>query len=141
MAHLSDFLENRLLDHVFRDRQWTKPAAIYVALFTSSPSDAGGGTEVSGGSYARVQHGTWEATQGGTPAAASNGTSGATQNSGTVVFPVPTANWGVVTHIGIFDAASGGNLLFHGPLAAPKTINNGDPAPSFAPGALDITVG
>jgi hypothetical protein len=109
------------------------------------PADAGGGTEVSGGSYARATRGVnsdtaWEATQGGTPATASSGTGGATQNPGAITFPAPTANWGVVTHIGIFDAASGGNLLFHGALTASKTINNLDPAPSFAIGDLDITL-
>lgn len=139
----SNYLENKIIDLVFRNRAFSAPTGVYVALFTAAPSDAGGGTEVSGGSYARVQHGpsdtTWEATQGGTPAAASSGTTGATQNAGTITFPSPTANWGQVTHIGIFDAATSGNLLYHGALAVPKTVNNGDPAPSFAAGALDIT--
>jgi hypothetical protein len=144
MAAMSDYLENKLIDHVFRNRSYTVPSTIYVALFTAAPSDSGGGTEVSGGSYARVQVGpsdsTWESTQGTTTAVASSGTTGATQNGSTITFPTPSANWGTVTHVGIFDASTSGNLLFHGALTASKTVNNGDPAPTFPAGALDITL-
>lgn len=144
MAAMSDYLENKLVDHILRNRSYTVPTTIYVALFTAAPSDAGGGTEVTGGSYARVQVGpsdtAWEATQGGTPAAASSGTGGATQNGSVITFATPTANWGVVTHVGIFDASTAGNLLFHGALTTSKTINNGDAAPTFAAGAFDLTL-
>lgn len=139
----SNYLENKIIDHVFRNRSFTVPTTIYVALYTAAPSDAGGGTEVTGGSYARVQVGpsdtAWEATQGGTPAAASSGTTGATQNAAAITFPAPTANWGSVTHFAILDASTAGNFLYAGALAIPKTVNNGDPAPSFAAGALDVT--
>jgi hypothetical protein len=115
---------------------------LYVALFTSAPSDSTPGTEVLGGSYARVQRNpldaNWEATQGGV-VGASSGSTGATQNFAAITFPAPTANWGVVTHVAIFDAVSGGNMLLHGALTIAKTINNGDAPPSFAAGALDIT--
>lgn len=145
MAAASDYLENKILDLVLRNRSFSPPAALYVALHTASPGDSASPTnEVSGGSYARVQHGpsdtTWEATQGGTPAAASSGTSGASQNAGTITFPAPTANWGTVTHWSLWDAATGGNMLIHGALAASKAVNNGDPAPVFAAGAIDITL-
>lgn len=144
MSAMSDYLENKLIDHIFRNRSFSVPTTIYVALFTAAPSDSGGGTEVSGGSYARVQVGpsdtAWEATQGGTPAAASNGTGGATQNGSAITFPTPSGNWGSVTHFGIFDASTSGNLLMHGALTQAKTVNNGDPAPSFAAGALDVTL-
>lgn len=107
---------------------------LYVALFTAAPSDSGGGTEMSGGSYARAQldpaDANWDA-----PAAGD----GHTQNASSIAFPTPTASWGVATHFGVFDKATGGNLLFHGALTTSKTINNGDPAPSFAIGALDVT--
>lgn len=143
MSAMSDYLENKLIDHILRDQTWTKPSTIYVALFTAAPNDAGGGTEVSGGSYARVQVGpsltAWEQTQGGT-GAASSGTGGLTQNAAEITFPTPSANWGSITHFGIFDASSGGNLLFHGALTDAKTVNNGDPAPKFVAGALDITL-
>lgn len=102
----------------------------YVALFTTAPTDAGGGTEVSGGGYARVATaGVW---------AAASGTS--ISNSAVITFGAPTANWGVVTHVGIYDAATAGNLLGSGALTAAKTINNGDAAPSFAAGALSMTL-
>jgi hypothetical protein len=143
MAAMSDYLENKLIDHLLRSATFSKPTAVYVALFTAAPSDPGGGTEVSGGSYARVavnpSDTNWEATQGGT-SGNSSGTGGATQNAGAVTFPTPTANWGSITHFAIMDASSGGNMLFHGALTTAKTVNNGDPAPSFAAGALDVTL-
>jgi len=145
MAAMSDYLENRLIDHVFRARSFTAPTQVYVGLYTAAPSDSGGGTEVSGGSYARATPGVnsdtaWAATQGGTPAAASSGTGGLTSNPGVLTFPAPTANWGIVTHVGFFDAASGGNLLFHGALTTSKTINNGDAAPTFTANQLTLTL-
>jgi hypothetical protein len=145
MSAMTDYLENRLIDHIFRGRSFAAPTQLWVGLFTAAPSDAGGGTEVTGGSYARATRGVnsdtaWEATQGGTPAAASSGTSGATQNPAAITFPAPTANWGVITHIAIFDAVSGGNMLFQGALTTAKTVNNLDPAPSIAIGDLDLTL-
>lgn len=144
MAQASDYLENKLIDHLFRTATFSKPAALHVALFTAAPSDAGGGTEVSGGSYARVNlaplDANWKATQGGV-SGNSSGTGGATSNASVITFPSPTANWGTVTHFGIFDASSAGNLLVHGALTANRTILNGDPAPSFPIDALVVTVG
>lgn len=138
---MTDFLENKLVDHLFRARSYTAPATIKLSLYTAAPGEAGGGTEVSGGSYAPVSITTsdtaFEATQGGTPAAASSGTGGATQNGSAATFPTPTANWGTVTHVTVDDATD--NPLLYGALTNSKTINNGDPAPSFPAGALDIT--
>lgn len=115
-----------------------------VGLFTAAPSDSGGGTEVTGGSYARGQlnpsFSNWEGTNGEVTDTDSAGTGGATQNAVAITFPTPTANWGTITHFAIFDATSGGNMLFHGALTASKTVNNGDPAPSFQIGALDVTL-
>lgn len=143
MAALSNYLENKLIDWLLRGQAFTPPATVYVALFTAAPSDAGGGTEVSGGSYARVAVASslvnWAGTQAPGSTTASSGTGGVTSNNGTVTFPAPTAAWGSVTHAGIFDALSGGNLLMHGALSAAKTVNNGDAAPSFAAGALQLT--
>ena len=140
---LSNYVVNKIIDMIYRDRDWSPPADLYVGLYTAAPTDAGGGTEVTGGSYARVLHGpsdtTWKATQGGTPAAASNGTSRTTSNAGVITFPAPTANWGVVVAMGVFDASSGGNLIHWSPLTISKTINNGDPAPTFQDGAAGIT--
>lgn len=131
---MSDYLEVELRKHIFRTGSFTKPTVLAVALFTAAPSDSGGGTEVSGGSYARVQRDPLDANWTGASA-----TNGLTDNAAALTFPVPSANWGVVTHFGIFDATTGGNLLFHGALTTSKTINNGDPAPAFAVGELDVT--
>ena len=144
MAGKSDYLENTLIDHIFRGRSYTAPTQLWVGLLTAAPSDTGGGTEVSGGSYARATPGVnsdtaWKATQGGTPAAASSGTAGVTSNPAALAFPAPTANWGVCTHLGIYDASTAGNLLYWVALTVSKTINNGDAAPSFAIDALTVT--
>lgn len=144
MAALSDYLENKLIDHILRGQAFTAPANVYVALFTAAPSDSGGGTEVSGGAYARVQVAStlenWAGTQSAGSTTASSGTGGQTSNNGAITFPAPSgANWGTITHFGIFDASTGGNLLFHGALTASKSVNDGDSAPSFAAGALTVT--
>lgn len=143
-AQASDYLENKLIDHIFRSATFAKPAALYVALFTAAPSDAAGGTEVAGGSYARVNlpplDTNWKATQGGT-AGVSTGAGGGTANAVAIAFPAPTGAWGVVSHYGIFDAASGGNLLIWDAMAAPRTILAGDPAPSFPIDNLAIAIG
>lgn len=144
MAAFSNYLENALVDHIMRNTAYTAGIARWVALFTAAPSDSGGGTEVSGGSYARAQldasTSNWANTQA-SGTGASSGTGGATSNSSTITFPAPSgANWGSCTHFGIFDASTSGNLLFHGALTTPKTVNDGDPAPTFQAGALVITL-
>jgi len=112
-----------------------------VALFTAAPSDAGGGTEVSSGGYARVNlppsDTNWTATQGGT-SGVSIGTGGMTSNAVAITFPAPTADWGTVGWFGLFDQA--GALQVWDALLAPRTILSGDPAPSFQPGSLQITI-
>lgn len=143
-AQASDYLENKIIDHLFRTATFAKPAGLYFALFTAAPSDAGGGTEVAGGGYARVNLApldtNWKATQGGV-SGVSSGAGGVTSNAVAITYPAPTGNWGTVTHFGIFDAASGGNLLIWDALTASRSILSGDPAPAFAIDALTITVG
>lgn len=135
MGSKSDYLEAKVLAHVLGNTAYTAPATLYVSLFTVTPSDAGGGTEVTGGSYARVA-----VTNNTTNFPAPTGTSPTTSANGTAItFPAPTANWGTVVAFGIHDAASAGNLLYWGALTTSKTINNGDAAPSFAASALTIT--
>ena len=114
MSEMSNFLENALINATLRATTYTSVATVYVSLWTSDPTDAGSGTEVSGGSYARTAV---------TFAAPSNGV---TTNSADVTFPTCTASWGVVGWIGINDAASSGNLLYHSPLDTSKTIDTGD---------------
>lgn len=144
MASMSNYLENQLVDHLFRGRSFSAVTDIYVALFTAAPNDAGGGTEVSGGSYARVLYSAgyanWEGTNGETTDVDSAGTTGQTTNISDIEFPAPTGDWGQVTHWALFDAATDGNLLIHAALAAPKTVNNGDPAPKFEAGSMTVTL-
>jgi hypothetical protein len=114
MSEMSNFLENALINATLRATTYTSVATVYVSLWTSDPTDAGSGTEVSGGSYARTAV---------TFAAPSNGV---TTNSADVTFPTATASWGVVGWIGINDASTSGNLLYHSPLDTSKTIDSGD---------------
>ena len=114
MAEMSNFLENALINATLRNTTYTSVATVYVSLWTSDPTDAGSGTEVSGGSYART------AVTFGAP---SNGVS---LNSADVTFPTATASWGTVGWIGINDALTTGNLLYHTALDTSKTIDSGD---------------
>jgi hypothetical protein len=137
MTQASDYLEVELRKHIFRTGSFVKPTTIYVGLYTVTPSDAGGGTEVTGGSYARAVSGTSAPLDANWTAASA--VDGITTNAVDVTFPAPTANWGNVVAFGIFDALTAGNLLVWGPLTTPKTINASDPAPKFLAGQLSIT--
>lgn len=143
-ASLSDHAENKIIDAVLRGQALGAPATTYWALYTACPTDAGGGTEVTGGSYARVavtsSLANWAGTQSAGSTTASSGTGGTTSNNGVIAFPAPTANWGVVQCFGGLDAASGGNLWIWATLSVPKTINNGDAAPSFSTGSLSVQI-
>lgn len=139
---MTDYLENKLLDWLIRGQTLTQLTNVYVALHTASCSDSSTGTEVTGGSYARVTVAAnmtqWAGTQSAGSTTASSGTNGTTSNNNAITFPAPTGNWGTVTHFSLFDASSAGNMLFCNALTVSKTINNGDAAPSFAAGALTI---
>jgi hypothetical protein len=124
MSAFSDYLEDLILDFIFNDETFTAPDT-YVALYTSDPTDADTGTEVSGGSYARVQVNpnggsspTWDL-------AVTDGIGKLVDNTHDITFPTATADWGTVTHFGIRDAATAGNLLFHGALDASQVVNSG----------------
>ena len=114
MGELSDYLENKLLDHVLRNVSYTSPTTVYVGLFTADPTDAGTGTEVSGGSYARQI------------LSVTTATGGIVTSSADVTFPQATGSWGTVSHIGLLDALSSGNLLMHTPLTTSRLIESGD---------------
>jgi hypothetical protein len=114
MSEMSNFLENALINATLRATTYTSVATVYVSLWTTDPTDAGNGTEVSGGSYART------AVTFGAPS------NGVTTNSADVTFPTATASWGTVGWIGINDALTSGNLLYHTPLDTSKTIDSGD---------------
>jgi len=122
----SNFLETEILDHVFAGAAYTAPSTKYLALFTGAPGETGGGTEVSGGGYARQS--VAFTTSGNT-----------TSNNAAVEYPTATANYGTVTHVGVYDASSSGNLMAYAALSSNKTIETGDVfrVPS---GDLDITL-
>ena len=127
MAAMSNYLENKVLDYVLRDQADWAPAAVYLSLHTADPTDAGTGAECSGGSYAR-QAITFNA---------AHATAGTIDNSSVEEFTnMPACT---VTHIGVWDAASSGNLLFFGAVSASKTVTSGDTI-SLAAGSLDITL-
>jgi len=129
MAGFSDYLEDKVLDHVFGGTAYTAPTTLYVALYTVAPTDTGGGTEVSGGAYARQ-----------TAAFTVSGTSPTTaSNSAAVEYPTATANYGTVVAVGVFDASSGGNLLAYANLDTSKVVSTGDVF-RFNTGDLDITL-
>lgn len=127
MAAMSDYLENAIINATLRGMAYTSPTTVYLALYTTDPTDAKTGTEVTGGGYAR---------QTIAFNAPSNGTA---VSSADVLFPVATASWGTVTHIGIMDAPTGGNLLYHGPLTNTKTIAKDDQL-KIAAGDVSITL-
>jgi len=127
MAEISNYLENALINGTIRGTTYTAPTTVYVGLYTSDPTDANTGTEVSGGSYAR---------QSVTFSAPSDGL---TASDADVTFPQATANWGTVGWIGILDASTSGNLLYHTALDAAKTIETGDIF-KIASGNLTVTL-
>lgn len=134
MSQFSDYMEDNVVNWLRGTTMPVVPANFYIALYTATPSDSGGGTEVTGGSYARVAMspavGTWDATVGG---------DGHTQNTAAITFPTASASWGTVTSWAMLDASSGGNLIFWGALDENKTVGSGDTF-EFAIGALDITI-
>lgn len=124
-GNLTNYLENKLIDHFLGTASYTMPTDVYVALFTVAPSDAGGGTEVTGGSYAR---------QIATFGAAS---SGATSNDANIDFSgMPSAT---TVAIGIFDNITSGNMLLYGTLTTNKSTDAGDTL-RIATGDLDISI-
>jgi hypothetical protein len=127
MAAMSNYLENALINATLRNTTYTSPSVVYVGLFTSDPTDAGSGTEVTGGSYTR------KSATFGAPS------DGASTISSAIEFDQATGSWGTVTHFGIYDASTGGNLLYHGALTASKAIDTGDVF-KFATSALTVTL-
>lgn len=127
MAEMSNYLENALINATLRNTSYTTPTTVYLALYTSDPTDADSGTEVSGTSYAR------QSITFGSPS------NGVTTNSAAIEFPQAGGSWGTVTHVGIRDASTSGNLLFHTALDASKAIATGDVF-RIASGSLSVTL-
>lgn len=138
----SDYLANKLIDLIFRGQAFTPPTPIYEAMYTVAPTSAGGGTEASGGSYARSAMTPSLANFSGTQApgstAASSGTSGRSSNNNAIAAPAPTSDFDVVA-LGTLDAATSGNLLFS-KVVPTFSVRNGGPAPTHAPNALGFTL-
>jgi hypothetical protein len=111
--NLTNYAENKVLNHILGVAAFTMPT-VYLALFTADPTEAGTGTEVSGGAYARKA------------IAFTTATTGATSNSADVLFDTATASWGTITHVGLMDALTGGNMLWYGALSTAKTVPSGD---------------
>ena len=122
----TNFLETEILDHVFAGSAYTAPTTKYVALYTATPGETGGGTELSGSAY--VRKAIAFATSGNT-----------TSNNAAIEFPTATGSWGSVTHVGVFDALTSGNLMAYATLTSAKTIDSGDVF-RIPTGDLDITL-
>ena len=141
---LTDYAVNKITDALWRGQSLGAPATWYIGLDTGSCTETGGGTEVSGGSYARVavsaSLAAWAGTQGAGTTVASTGTSGTTSNNAAISFASPTANWGQLLSFRVWDALSGGNAWVCQALSIPKTVNNGDAAPTFNAGSLTIQI-
>lgn len=122
----TNFLETEVLDHVFGGNAYTAPGTLYTGLYTAAPSDTGGGTELSGNGYARQ-------------ATAFTVTGNTASNTDAEEWATATGSWGTITHVGVFDASTGGNLMAYGTLTASKTIATGDVF-RIPAGDLDITL-
>lgn len=127
MAEFTNYLENKLLDHVLNNASFTSPTTVYVGLFTAAPTDTTSGTEVSGGSYARQV------------LSVSTASDGVVTSDADVSFPQATGNWGTIVALGIHDALSSGNLLMYTDLTTSKTIETGDIL-KVSSGSLTVTL-
>lgn len=141
---LTDYLENKLVDYLLRGQTFTPPDTLYVGLLTGACSDSSAGTEVTGGSYARVavtpSMTNFAGTQSSGSTSTSSGSGGTTSNNVALTFPAPTADWGSISGWGLYDASSGGNQWICATLAITKTVNNGDAPPSFSVGSLSVQI-
>lgn len=118
----SQYIENAIANW-FRGTAFpTVPAQMYLAAFTAAPTSSGGGTEVSGGGYARVQV-TPNTTNWNAPT--NSGNAQQITNAVQIAFAQATASWGSVVGVALFDALTGGNMLWYGDLNSPVTVNNG----------------
>lgn len=127
MAEFTNYLENKLLDHVLNNASFTSPTTVYVGLFTAAPTDTTSGTEVSGGSYARQV------------LSVSTASEGVVTSDADITFPQATGSWGTIVALGIHDALSSGNLLMYTDLTTSKVIETGDIL-KVSSGSLTVTL-
>ena len=117
MGSLSNYAENKILDHLTGKTSYTMPT-IYVALSTTDPREPGSGTtDPSGNNHSRVT------TSGSTWNSASNGS---TTNNTDITFPTASGSWGTVQYGALYDAANNGNMIAYGTLNPSKTVGDGD---------------
>ena len=114
MAAMTDYLRNKLMNHVTKNIAYTPPSSLWLALFTTPADASGGGTEVTGGGYARR------------PIPFTTPMGGSGYNSADVFFPTATAPWNSIVSIAIFDANMAGNMLFYGKVTVPEFVNTGN---------------
>ena len=126
MSAKSNYLEGKLIEHVLRNTAYTSPSTVHLSLHTANPAEDASGTEVSGSGYGRQ------------PIAFGAHSDGACSNSAVEEFTASGGSFGTVTHFGIFDASSSGNLLYYGALTASKVVADGDTL-KFAAGSVTIT--
>lgn len=128
----SNFWKQTVINAALRAANITAPTTVYIALYTSNPTAADTGTEVTGGGYAR------QSVAFSAPTLATE--QAKTSNTADINFPVATADWGTVTHIGLRSAATGGNLLYHGAVTSPRTILANDRV-RFLAGSIQVSEG
>lgn len=131
-GNLSDYAENKILDHSVGKATWSlpTPSTVWIALYTTPPTDSSSGTEVTGGSYARFST---------SPSMWNSASAGTLSNASALIFPNATASWGTVQAVAIVDASSGGNIIWYGTLTSNKTVDSGDTF-QFAAGALTLSL-
>lgn len=136
MANASDYLERQIRTHLLRTDSWVKPTALWVSLHTEDPYDDATGSEVSGGAYGRVQLDPGDANW-----SEEDPYGGESTNLVAITFPAPVgANWGLITHFGLWSASTAGNLYLRGTVYPELQVDDSDNAPQFPIGALSITV-
>ena len=140
MSAMSDYLESKLINHIFRDTAFSQPGGIYIALTSGVPVDAVTGStlnEIGGAGYTRAS-GCNPGTNGNAAWDAPT-TAGDTENTSAIEFVQASADWGYVSGVAICDGLTGGNVLFHGSLTTPRIVRNGDTF-KFNAGDIDLTL-
>jgi hypothetical protein len=124
----SEYLEQKILSHIFGDTAYTRPTVLHVGLLTATPADEGGMVEVAAAEYVRIQRDPGDVNW-------ISQADGRRINATAIEFADPLTNWGTVVAVGIFDAPTGGNLICYTLLDAPKTVQAGGAMLIFQPGA------
>lgn len=127
MAEFSNYLENKILDHVLRNVSYTSPTTVYMGLYTSNPDEGNTGTEISGSGYARQV------------VSVTTASGGIVTSSADITFPQATASWGTISHIALLDAITAGNMLMYTALTTSKVID-ADDILKVSTGSLTVTL-